>query len=131
MFGSGELTMGGMTASLSNVFPKAGMLSNSRVFTTASGERLKWKDKSKLSCVSDDTGKPLATYNRKSFAALRSKKSTLDISSNGTHFTDILVVTWVLAEKKAQDRRRSGGDGDGGGDGGGGGGGDGGGGGGG
>ncbi|CAE6440023.1 unnamed protein product, partial [Rhizoctonia solani] len=104
VFSRGELTMGGMTASLSEVFPRSGALSSSRVFTTANGERLKWKDKSKLKCVSADGGL-LAEYNPKHFAAIGGKISALEISPNATHLTDILVVTWVIAEKKAQENR--------------------------
>ncbi|EUC65582.1 ATP11, putative [Rhizoctonia solani AG-3 Rhs1AP] len=105
VFGGSELTMGGVSASLNDVFPRTGKLSSFRVFTTADGERLKWKYKSTLQCVSADSGLPLATYNHKLFAGIRNKKSTLDISPNAAHLTDILVVTWVIAEKKAQDER--------------------------
>ncbi|CAE6457372.1 unnamed protein product [Rhizoctonia solani] len=104
MFGS-ELTMGGKTASVSDVFPSAGKLSSSRIFTTADGEGLKWKDRSKLYCVSTNDGSSVATYNhRKLSSAFSGKKATLDISPNATHLADILVVTWVIAAKKAQDR---------------------------
>ncbi|CAE6472599.1 unnamed protein product [Rhizoctonia solani] len=105
VFGGSELTMGGMSAPLNDVFPRAGKLSSSRIFTTADGERLKWKYKSKLKCVSPDSGHSLATYDYKLFAGIRNKKSTLNISPDATHLTDILVVTWVIAEKKAQDER--------------------------
>ncbi|CAE6451329.1 unnamed protein product [Rhizoctonia solani] len=98
--------MGGMTAPLSDVFPRDGSLSTSRLFTTASGEKLKWTDKAKLQCVPIDSDVPLATYDYKHFASIRGKKSTLDISPNASHLTDILVVTWVIAEKKAQEARK-------------------------
>ncbi|KAF8761319.1 hypothetical protein RHS01_00360 [Rhizoctonia solani] len=105
MFGD-DLTMNGETASVSDVFPSAGKLSTSRIFTTANGEGLKWKDKSKLHyCVPLNDGSPIATYNHKKLSsAFTGKKATLDISPNATHLTDILVVTWVIAAKKSQDR---------------------------
>ncbi|KAH7330713.1 hypothetical protein B0J17DRAFT_162307 [Rhizoctonia solani] len=105
--GKNEVTMGGMTAPLSDVFPGDGNLSTSRLFTTASGEKLKWIDKSKLQCVPVDSDIPFATYDYKHFASIRGKKSTLDISPNASHLTDVLVVTWVIAEKKAQEARRT------------------------
>ena len=82
---------------------------SSRVFTTADGGRLKWKNKPKLQvldtlphpsllrthcllqCVSADSGLPLATYDHKLFAGIRNKNSTLDISPSAAHLTDILV----------------------------------------
>ncbi|KAG8685993.1 hypothetical protein FRC11_009724 [Ceratobasidium sp. 423] len=95
--------MGGRTAPLSDVFPKSGMLS--KVFTAVSGERLKWKSDSKRECVSADSGLPLATFKPTLFGAIGGKKSTLDISPNATHPIDILVVTWVIIEKKREDRK--------------------------
>ncbi|CAE6440026.1 unnamed protein product [Rhizoctonia solani] len=105
VFEGSQLTMGGMTAPLSDVFPKSGILSNSRVFTTASGERLKWKCDSKRECVSADSGLPLATFKSRLFGSIGGKKSTLEISPNATHLLDILVVTWVIIEKKREDRK--------------------------
>ncbi|CAE6442702.1 unnamed protein product [Rhizoctonia solani] len=112
-FGGSELAMGGISAPLNDVFPKSSILSDliilrmknlsSRVFTTASGEKLKWKYKSKLECVSPDSGLPLATYNYKILGGIRNKKSTLEISPNARHLIDIIVVTWVIYEKKARD----------------------------
>ncbi|CCO32788.1 hypothetical protein BN14_06851 [Rhizoctonia solani AG-1 IB] len=96
-------------------------LSTSRVYTTPGGEQFKWKDSKRLYCVSVNTGLNLATYDRTYFYLIRSKKSTLDISSSGAHLADDLVVTWAIAEGKARERRRSrrhGGGGGGGGDGG-------------
>ncbi|KAF8671162.1 hypothetical protein RHS04_08450 [Rhizoctonia solani] len=98
--------MGGITAPLKDVFPKAGPLSSSRVFTTANGEGLKWKEKSKLYCVSTYNDLTLATYNHKSLSAMfTGKKATLDISPNAMHLLDILVVTWVIMAKKSVDKQ--------------------------
>ncbi|GAB1528046.1 hypothetical protein RhiTH_011237 [Rhizoctonia solani] len=105
-FGENKLTMGGITAPLKDVFPKAGPLSSSRVFTTANGEGLKWKEKSKLYCVSTYNDLTLATYNHKSLSAMfTGKKATLDISPNAMHLLDILVVTWVIMAKKSVDKQ--------------------------
>ncbi|CAE6346426.1 unnamed protein product [Rhizoctonia solani] len=97
-----KLTMGGITASLNDVFPKAGILSSSRVFTTANGEGLKWKSKSEIYCVSTYNDLTLAKYNQKTLSGMfTGKKATLDISPNAMHLIDILVVTWVIVAKKA------------------------------
>ncbi|CAE7182664.1 unnamed protein product [Rhizoctonia solani] len=125
-FQRNTITWNGQTTPISEIFPRPKALSTSRVYTAPSGEQFKWKSSTKLYCVSADTRLNLATYDRTHFYLVRSKKSTLDITSDGAHLTDALVVTWAIAEKKARDRRRSrryGGDGGGGGgDGGGGGG---------
>ncbi|CAE6493543.1 unnamed protein product [Rhizoctonia solani] len=121
-FQRSTITWNGRTTTIKEIFPRSTALSTSRVYTIPSGEKFKWKNSSKLYCVSVDTGLNLATYDRTLFYLVRSKKSTLDITSSGAHFTDDLVVTWAIAEKKARDRRRSrrhGGGGGGGGDGGG------------
>ncbi|KAG9104696.1 hypothetical protein FRC06_000083 [Ceratobasidium sp. 370] len=122
VFGKDTLTMDGGTSPIKEVLPRPRVFSTSRVYTCADGQQFKWKDSKKLYCVSEDTGLNLATYYRNPFYLLSSRKSTLDISSSGTPFADILVVTWVIMEKKARDRRRAarrgGGGGGGGGDGG-------------
>ncbi|KAH7337498.1 hypothetical protein B0J17DRAFT_629076 [Rhizoctonia solani] len=121
-FQRSTITWNGQTTTIREMFPRSGALSTSRIYTGPSGEQFKWKSSSKLYCVSVDTGLNLATYDRTLFYLVRSKKSTLDITSNGAHLTDALVVTWAIAEKKSRDRRRSrrhGGGGGGGGDGGG------------
>ncbi|KAG9126336.1 hypothetical protein FRC07_003857 [Ceratobasidium sp. 392] len=107
VFGKSTLTMNGQTNPFNVVMPRPKAMSTSRVYTTADGQKFKWKDSKKLYCVSEDTGLNLATYYRNSLYLLSSKKSTLDISSTGAPFADILVVTWVIMEKKARDRRRA------------------------
>ncbi|CAE7215256.1 unnamed protein product [Rhizoctonia solani] len=102
-----NISINGKTSPIDEVFPRSGTLSMSRVWTTANGEQLKWKDGAKLYCVSVETGLNLATYDRTYFSLFRDKKSTLDISASAAHLKDDLVVTWVIAEKKARNRRRS------------------------
>ncbi|KAH7337497.1 hypothetical protein B0J17DRAFT_663217 [Rhizoctonia solani] len=120
LFQRSTITWNDQTTKIKEIFPRARRLATSRIYTTPSGEQIKWKDKMKLYCVSVDTGLNLATYDRIHFRYFRDKKSVLDIASAGTHLTDALVVTWAIAEKKARDRRRSrrNGGGGGGGDGG-------------
>ncbi|CUA74369.1 hypothetical protein RSOLAG22IIIB_11157 [Rhizoctonia solani] len=139
LFLRSTITWDGQTTKINEIFPRSRRLSLSRIYTTPSGEKFKWKDKARLYvrnsglsravsqlrlylCVSVDTGLNLATYERVHFRYFRDKKSTLDITSAGAHLADALVVTWAIAEKKARDRRRSrrngGGGGGGGGDGG-------------
>ncbi|CAE7182659.1 unnamed protein product [Rhizoctonia solani] len=121
LFLRSTITWNGQTTKIGEIFPRSRTFSVSRIYTMPSGEKFKWKDKARLYCVSVDTGLNLATYDRVHFRYIRDKKSTLDITSAGSQFTDALVVTWAIAEKKARDRRRSrqnGGGGEGGGDGG-------------
>ncbi|CAE6473598.1 unnamed protein product [Rhizoctonia solani] len=107
-FQKSTLTMGGKSSTINEVFPRSKQLSTSRVYTMPNGESFKWKDTSKLYCVSVDTGLNLATYYRTSLHLVRSKKSTLDILHDAdVEKTDTLVVTWAIAEKKARDRRRA------------------------
>ncbi|KAH7330635.1 hypothetical protein B0J17DRAFT_678911 [Rhizoctonia solani] len=107
-FHKSTLTMSGKMATIDEVFPRSKQLSTSRIYTMPNGERLKWKDTSKLYCVSVDSGLNLATYYRTSLYMIRSRKSTLDILHNADpEKTDTLVVTWVIAEKKARNRRRA------------------------
>ncbi|CAE6528005.1 unnamed protein product [Rhizoctonia solani] len=101
------ITINGKTSAIDEVFPRSGALSVTRVWTTSNGEQFKWKDSMKLYCVSAESGLNLATYDRTYFSLFRDKKSTLDISANGIQLIDDLVVTWVIAEKKARNRRRS------------------------
>ncbi|CAE6505781.1 unnamed protein product [Rhizoctonia solani] len=101
------ISINNKTSPIDEVFPRSGTLSMSRVWTTANGEQLKWKDSAKLYCVSVETGLNLATYDRTYFSLFRDKKSTLDISADAAHLIDDLVVTWVITEKKARNRRRS------------------------
>ncbi|CUA73464.1 hypothetical protein RSOLAG22IIIB_10820 [Rhizoctonia solani] len=121
-FQQSTITWNGQTTTIKEIFPRSKALSTSRIYTAPSGEQFKWKCSPKLYCVMAETGINLATYDRTHFYLVRSKKSTLDITSNGAHLTDALVVTWAIVEKKARDRRRSrrhgGGGGGGGGDGG-------------
>ncbi|CAE6452730.1 unnamed protein product [Rhizoctonia solani] len=101
------ITINGKSSTIDEVFPRSGALSTSRIWTTSNGEQFKWKDSAKLYCVSMESGLNLATYDRTYFSLFRDKKSTLDISANASHLTDDLIVTWVIAEKKARNRRRS------------------------
>ncbi|KAJ1310720.1 hypothetical protein OPQ81_009243 [Rhizoctonia solani] len=108
IFHKSTLTMGGKSFAINEVFPRSKQMSTSRVYTMPNGEKFKWKDSSKLYCVSVNSGLNLATYYRTSFYLIRSKKSTLDVLHNtDAETTDALVVTWVIAEKKARDRRRA------------------------
>ncbi|CUA71374.1 hypothetical protein RSOLAG22IIIB_04589 [Rhizoctonia solani] len=103
-FQKSTLTMGGKSSTTNKVFPRSKQLSTSRVYTMPNGESFKWKDTSKLYCVSVDTGLNLATYYRTSLHLVRSKKSTLDI----LHDADVEKTdTLVIAEKKARNRRRA------------------------
>ncbi|CAE6506857.1 unnamed protein product [Rhizoctonia solani] len=107
-FNKSMLTMGGKSTPIKEVFPRCKQLSTSRIYTMSNGERFKWKDTSKLYCVSVDTGLNLATYYRTSLYLIRDKKSTLDVLHGAdSEKTDALIVTWVIAEKKARDRRRA------------------------
>ncbi|CAE6440120.1 unnamed protein product [Rhizoctonia solani] len=107
-FHKSTLTMRGKTVTINEVFPRSKQMSTSRIYTMPNGERFKWKDTSKLYCVSVDSGLNLATYYRTSLYLIRNKKSTLDILHNAdSEKTDALVVTWVIAENKARDRRRA------------------------
>ncbi|KAF8599230.1 hypothetical protein BDV93DRAFT_609355 [Ceratobasidium sp. AG-I] len=89
--------MDGKTNAIDEVMPRLKKLSTSRVYTTSDGQRLKWKDSSKLYCVAEDTGLNMATYYRTSLSEVRSKKSTLDIASSAINMADALVYTSVYA----------------------------------
>ncbi|CAE6505654.1 unnamed protein product [Rhizoctonia solani] len=82
---------------------------NSRTYTTLSGERFKWKGSNKLYCVSIETHGTLAMYERAIFSRIRRKPYVLSISPNADYLIEVLIVTWVIAEKKARSRRRTGG----------------------
>ncbi|KAF8599232.1 hypothetical protein BDV93DRAFT_511791 [Ceratobasidium sp. AG-I] len=110
-FARNTLTMNGITSTVQDVFPRSKAISTSRVYTTAEGLKFKWKGTEKLYCVSEETDLNLATYDRYYFAALRGKvRQNFPLRhhnfgvSNGSYFN---VVTWVIAEKKARDRRRA------------------------
>ncbi|KAF8594641.1 hypothetical protein BDV93DRAFT_549157, partial [Ceratobasidium sp. AG-I] len=107
LFARSTMTMGGTTRPLHEVFPRASKWTTSRIYTTSDGRRLKWKDEAKLYCVNPDTGINLATYYYTAFWGFRKKKSTLDIASDVSDLSDIIVVTWVIAENRARDRRRA------------------------
>ncbi|CEL58366.1 hypothetical protein RSOLAG1IB_03112 [Rhizoctonia solani AG-1 IB] len=98
-----EITMNGITQRVIDIFPRSKALTRSRVYTTADGEIFKWKNSTKLYCVSENTGLNLATYYKSLFAMFREKKSTLDIAPSAVHLSDILVVTWCIMEKEGED----------------------------
>ncbi|CAE6496875.1 unnamed protein product [Rhizoctonia solani] len=102
------ITMHGQTTLVGEWFPRSNMLSTSRIYTNASGEKIKWRGTQVLSCMGEDTGLHLVTYDRVPYHPFRRWQSSLNISSNGMAMLDELVVTWVIAEKKARDRRRAG-----------------------
>ncbi|KAL5634649.1 hypothetical protein ACGC1H_002628 [Rhizoctonia solani] len=81
---------------------------NSRTYTTLGGERFKWKGTNKLYCVSIETHGTLAMYERAIFSRVRRKPYVLIISPNADYLIEVLIITWVIAEKKAR-RRRTGG----------------------
>ncbi|KAG9089864.1 hypothetical protein FRC07_012240, partial [Ceratobasidium sp. 392] len=101
--------MNDQTTPLDVMLSKPSLMSTSRVYTNIDGQKLRWKDGNKLYCISEDTGLNLATYYENPFCLLSGKKSTLDISSSGAPFADVLVVTWVVMEKKVRERRAGGG----------------------
>ncbi|CAE6439029.1 unnamed protein product [Rhizoctonia solani] len=120
VFKRSTITWDGETMFIKEIFPRTGRFSTSRIHTAQTGEKLKWKDKGKLYCVSADSGLNLAVYDRTHLHHFRSKKSTLEITASGSHLADALIITWAIAENKARHRRRSrrnggGGGGDGGG----------------
>ncbi|QRV76842.1 hypothetical protein RhiJN_19687 [Ceratobasidium sp. AG-Ba] len=121
VIGKSTFTIGDRTSTIDAAFPRTKALSLSRIYTSDTGHKFKWKAGSKLYCISEETGLNLATYYRNPFYLITAKKSTLDISASGAPFADELILTWVIMEKKARDRRRAarnGGGGGGGGDGG-------------
>ncbi|KAH7329779.1 hypothetical protein B0J17DRAFT_771967 [Rhizoctonia solani] len=93
---------------VSEWFPRSNMLATSRVCTTASGEKIKWRGTQQLSCISPDTGLQLVTYDRVRHRPFRRWESTLNVSPSAMGIIDDLIVTWVIAEKKARERRRAG-----------------------
>ncbi|KAF8599227.1 hypothetical protein BDV93DRAFT_609352 [Ceratobasidium sp. AG-I] len=105
-FGNSHITLDGRDGAMKDIFPKSQMLSHSRVYTTPEGRAFKWKNGRELYCVATDSGLNLATYYRTRFAMFRSKKSTLDIADAAVDIMDTLVVTWIVMEKFAMDRRR-------------------------
>ncbi|KAJ1310753.1 hypothetical protein OPQ81_009275 [Rhizoctonia solani] len=98
-----EITMNGTTQRIIDVFPKTKTVGRTRVYTTADGEKFKWKNTIKLYCVSESTGLNIATYYKTLFGSFREKKSTLDIAPSALHLSDILVVTWSIMEKEGED----------------------------
>ncbi|CAE6448653.1 unnamed protein product [Rhizoctonia solani] len=91
VFSTSTITWNGQTTKIKEIFPRSRMLSVSRIYTTPGGEKIKWKDKARLYCVSVDTGLNLATYERVHFRYFRDEKSILDITSAGSHLADELV----------------------------------------
>ncbi|KAG8768897.1 hypothetical protein FRC12_005285 [Ceratobasidium sp. 428] len=92
-FGTPNLTFEGRIGPLKELFPKSRhVLSKSRIYTTQSGVRFKWKHGGKLYCISTETGLNLATYYRVHFAYLWDKRSTLDIVEGNEALMDALVA---------------------------------------
>ncbi|ELU41024.1 hypothetical protein AG1IA_04958 [Rhizoctonia solani AG-1 IA] len=108
-FKKDTVTMDDRTSTVKEVFPKMKLLSTSRTYTTLSGERFKWKGTNKLRCISVETHSTLAIYERTIFSRVRKKPHVLNILPNADYLTEVLIVTWVIAEKKARSRRRTGG----------------------
>ncbi|KAG8683005.1 hypothetical protein FRC08_014586, partial [Ceratobasidium sp. 394] len=67
VFGKSTLTMNGNISTIKEILPRSKRFSTSRVYTSADGQKFKWKDSRKLYCVSIDTGLHLATYYRNPF----------------------------------------------------------------
>ncbi|KAG8678785.1 hypothetical protein FRC08_017514, partial [Ceratobasidium sp. 394] len=105
-FGGDRLTIEGREGFIKDLFPKSGTFSTSRIYTTRDGRSFKWKGGRELYCVSADSKINLATYDRVMFAPFRSKKSALYINNIGMELMDALVVTWVIMENYARDRRK-------------------------
>ena len=102
------MTIDGKVQTIKEAFPRSQRLSTSRIWTMPNGVKFKWKDSSKLYCVSVDTDLNMATYYRTTFYVFSSKPSTLDIAAGAdTELTDALVLTWAIAENKARERRRA------------------------
>ncbi|CAE6442328.1 unnamed protein product [Rhizoctonia solani] len=98
-----EITMNGITQRVVDIFPRSKALTRSRVYTATDGEKFKWKNSTKLYCVSENTGLNIATYYKSLFAVFREKKSTLDIAPGTLHLSDILIVTWCIMEREGED----------------------------
>ncbi|CAE6417700.1 unnamed protein product [Rhizoctonia solani] len=109
VFKKDTVTMNDRTSTVKEAFPRIKLLSPARTYTTLSGERFKWKGTNKLSCVSVETRGTLAIYERAIFSRVRKKPHVLNISPNADYLVEVLIVTWVIAEKKARSRRRTGG----------------------
>ncbi|KAG8737233.1 hypothetical protein FRC12_017223 [Ceratobasidium sp. 428] len=108
LFGGAALRFEGREALLDNVFPKSHILSRSRTYTTREGVSFKWKIGSgEFYCVAPDSGMSMASFDRVSFAPLRTKKSSLHINDLALGLIDELVVTWVIMEKLSSDRRKN------------------------
>ncbi|KDN41401.1 hypothetical protein RSAG8_07516, partial [Rhizoctonia solani AG-8 WAC10335] len=97
------ITMNGITRNINDVFPRTSKMGSSRLVMTGDEETFKWKYTTKLYCMSETTGLNVATYYHILFADRRSKKSTIDIAPCAVRYSDILVVSWMIMEKEAQD----------------------------
>ncbi|CAE6503712.1 unnamed protein product [Rhizoctonia solani] len=131
IFKSDTVTINDRTSTVKEAFPRMKILSTTRTYTTLSGERFKWKGSNKLRCVSVETHNTLAVYERVMFSRARKKPHVLNILPDAEYLTEVLIskvvsyclcsiqadsmiqtgaiVTWVIAEKKARNRRRTGG----------------------
>ncbi|KAH7341462.1 hypothetical protein B0J17DRAFT_646634 [Rhizoctonia solani] len=109
VFKKDTVTIGDITSTVKESFPRIKLLSTARTYTTLSGERFKWKGTNKLRCVSVETRGTLAIYERAIFSRVRKKPHVLNISPDADYLVEFLIVTWVIAEKKARSRRRTGG----------------------
>ncbi|CEL55717.1 hypothetical protein RSOLAG1IB_01729 [Rhizoctonia solani AG-1 IB] len=109
VFKKDTVTIDDRTSTVKEAFPKMKLLSTSRTYTTLNGERFKWKGTNKLCCISVETHNTLAMYERAIFSRVRKKPHVLTISPIADYLVEVLIVTWVIAERKARSRRRSGG----------------------
>ncbi|KDN48632.1 hypothetical protein RSAG8_02619, partial [Rhizoctonia solani AG-8 WAC10335] len=109
IFKKDTVTIDDRTSTIKEAFPRSKLLSTARTYTTLSGERFRWKGTNKLCCVSLETRGTLAIYERTILSRVRRKPYILNISPNADYLIEVLIVTWVIAEKKARSRRRTGG----------------------
>ncbi|KAL5640576.1 hypothetical protein ACGC1H_001149 [Rhizoctonia solani] len=107
-FERSTLTMNGKTTKINEVFPRPKKIFNSRVYTMPDGYQFQWRGLDMIYAVNVQTNLNVATYYQNEMYLINEKKSTLDIAAGvSTELVDVLVVTWVLYEKKARDWRRS------------------------
>ncbi|CAE7194422.1 unnamed protein product [Rhizoctonia solani] len=97
------ITIHGQTMLVSQWLPRSNMLATSRMCTTGSGEKIKWRGTQHLNCIALDTGVQLVTYDRVRYHPFRRWESTLNVSPSAMGIIDELI-----AEKKARERRRAG-----------------------
>ncbi|CAE6528249.1 unnamed protein product [Rhizoctonia solani] len=67
------------------------MLATSRMCTTGSGEKIKWRGTQHLNCIALDTGVQLVTYDRVRYHPFRRWESTLNVSPSAMGIIDELI----------------------------------------